>query len=286
MTTTLRPASPESPAPGGGRTRRWQICANGRPVGALRTTATPRGDQCWGEISELEVWEGSGRGRATVGALAAEEVLRGWGCSRIDADIPETATAAARLAEALGYRERMRNMAKHLGTGHPAPALPTGVTARPIDAEAYPAWLDEAKAGYLHDLRASGLSEEQARAKSDADHVHLLPQGAATPGVVLRRLYGADGADGAVLGSLWLALRQRDLPDGRPLAWVMTVEVAPDRRGRGHGRALMLLAERECLAAGVHDLGLNVFSSNEVAIGLYTSLGYRVTNRVLGKPLH
>ena len=282
MTTTLRPESPESPAPGGGRTRRWQICANGRPVGALRTTATPRGDQCWGQIAELEVWEGRGRGRATVGALAAEEVLRSWGCSRIDADIPETATAAARLAETLGYRERMRNMAKRLDTGHPAPGLPPGVTARAIDAAAYPAWLDEAKAGYLHDLCASGLTETQARAKSDADHLSLLPQGAATPGVVLRRLHGADGTP---VGSLWLALRQRDLPDGRPLAWVMTVEVAAGRRGRGHGRDLMLLAERECLAAGVHDLGLNVFSSNRVAIGLYTSLGYLVTNRVLGKPL-
>lgn len=65
----------------------------------------------------------------------------------------------------------------------------------------------------------------------------------------------------------------------------MTVEVAPDRRGRGHGRTLMLLAERECLAAGVRDLGLNVFSGNEVAVGLYTSLGYAVTNRVFGKPL-
>ncbi|WP_329499772.1 GNAT family N-acetyltransferase [Kitasatospora herbaricolor] len=279
MTTTLRPESPESPAPGGGRTRRWQICANGRPVGALRTTATPRGEQNWGNISELEVREGHRRGRATVGALAAEEVLRGWGCSRVDADIPETATAARRLAEALGYTERMRNMAKSLTA---AAGLPPGLTARPVDAAGYPAWLAEAKAGYLRDLCASGLTEEQARAKSDADHAYLLPQGHATSGVVLRRLYDADGG---LLGSLWVALRQRDLPDGRPLAWVMTVEVDPDHRGRGHGRSLMLLAERECLAAGVRDLGLNVFSSNEVAVGLYTSLGYAVTNRVFGKPL-
>ncbi|MFC9327694.1 GNAT family N-acetyltransferase [Kitasatospora sp. NPDC057015] len=279
MTTTLRPVSPETPAAGGGRTRRWQICANGRPVGALRTTATPRGDQCWGDISELEVWEGRRRGRATVGVLAAEEVLRGWGCTRVDADVPEAATGALRLAEALGYTERMRNMTKRLTA---APGLPPGVVARPVDAARYPAWLDEAKAGYVHDLCGSGLSEEQARAKSDADHRHLLPQGHATPGVALRELYGTDGA---VLGTLWVALHQRDLPDGRPLAWVMTVEVAPEQRGRGHGRTLMLLAERECLDTGAHDLGLNVFTGNGVAIGLYTSLGYRVTNRVLGKPL-
>ncbi|MEV6978178.1 GNAT family N-acetyltransferase [Kitasatospora sp. NPDC093806] len=284
MTTTLRPESPQTPTPAGGRTRRWQICVNGRPVGGLRTTAVPRGDQLWGEISELEISNGRGRGRGTIGALAAEEVLRGWGCTRVDADIPETAQVARSLAATLGYRERMRNMAKELAE---PPALPPGVTARPIDAREFPAWLAEAKQGYLKDLLASGLGEEQARAKSDADHTHLLPQGADTPGVALRRLYGAGEAagEGDPLGSLWLALRIRDLPGGAPLAWVMVVEVAEAHRGRGHGRALMRVAEQECRLAGVRDLGLNVFSGNEVAIRLYESLGYRVTNRVYGKPL-
>ncbi|MGW6913616.1 GNAT family N-acetyltransferase [Kitasatospora sp. NPDC054939] len=279
MTTTLRPEGPETTAANGGRTRRWQICANGRPVGAVRTTATPRGSQLWGEIAELEVYEGRGRGRGTFAALAAEEVLRGWGCTRTDADIPEAADVARGLAAALGYTERMRNMAKELGA---APELPPGVTARRIGPAEFPEWLAGAKRGYLRDLVASGLSEEQARAKSDADHLHMLPQGADTHGVALRRLVGA-GSD--PLGGLWLALRVTDLPDGRPLAWVMVVEVAEAHRGQGHGRSLMLLAERECLAAGVRDLGLNVFSSNEVAIRLYESLGYRVTNRVYGKPL-
>ncbi|MFD5088299.1 GNAT family N-acetyltransferase [Kitasatospora sp. NPDC058406] len=279
MTTTLRPEGPETPTAAGGRTRRWRICANGRPVGALRTSLVPRGGQLWGEIAELEVHEGRGRGRGTFGALAAEEVLRGWGCTRVDADIPESSQLARSLAVTLGYSERMRNMAKRLTA---PPALPPGLTAHPIGAEEFPDWLADAKEGYLRDLVSSGLAEEQARAKSDADHLNLLPLGAGTPGVALRRLRGA-GPD--PLGSLWLALRVRDLSDGAPMAWVMVVEVAEAHRGHGHGRALMLLAERECLAAGVRDLGLNVFSGNEVAIRLYESLGYRVTNRVYGKTL-
>ncbi|KJK55000.1 GNAT family N-acetyltransferase [Saccharothrix sp. ST-888] len=279
MTTTLRPERPEEPVPGGGRSRRWQICVNGRQVGGLRTTALPWGSQWWGEISEMEVAEGRRRGRGTVGALAAEEVLRGWDCTRVDVNIPAGATAALRLAHALGYTERMCNMAKRLG---PVPDLSPGLTARPIGAAEYPDWLARARAGYLHDLVASGLTEQQARAKADADHRNVLPQGPATPDVALRRLYGPDGTP---LGTLWTALRQAVLPNGLPLAWVMTVEVDPARRGRGYGRALMLLAERECLAAGVRDLGLNVFSSNTVATGLYESLGYRVTNRILGKSL-
>ncbi|MDH6708698.1 ribosomal protein S18 acetylase RimI-like enzyme [Kitasatospora sp. MAA19] len=280
MTTTLRPEGPETPTAAGGRTRRWQICANGRQVGALRTTAVPHGSQLWGEIAELEVREGRGRGRGTFGALAAEEVLRGWGCTRVDANIPEPARIARALAATLGYTERMRNLAKRLTA---APALPTGVTADRIGPAEFPAWLDETAEGYIRSLVESGLSEEQARAKSHLDHLRQLPQGADSPGVVLRRLRAAGGSE--PLGSLWVDLHLRDLPGGEPLAWVMVVEVSPAHRGRGHGRTLMLLAERECLAAGVHNLGLNVFSDNEVAIRLYASLGYRVTNRIYGKSL-
>ncbi|MGW2252427.1 GNAT family N-acetyltransferase [Kitasatospora sp. NPDC001660] len=280
MTSTLRPEGPETPTPAGGCTRRWQICANGRPVGALRTTAVPHGSQLWGEIAELEIHEGRGRGRGTFGALAAEEVLRGWGCTRVDVSVPEPAQVARGLAAALGYTERMRNLAKRLTM---PPGLPAGVTARAIGAEEFPAWLDRAAEDYVRSLRDSGLTEEQSRAKSGVDHQRLLPRGADSPGVALRRLCGADGAE--PLGSLWVDLHLRDLPDGEPLAWVMVVEVSPVHRGRGHGRTLMLLAERECLAAGVHTLGLNVFTANEVAIRLYASLGYEVTNRLYGKPL-
>ncbi|MFJ5118865.1 GNAT family N-acetyltransferase [Kitasatospora sp. NPDC088548] len=279
MTTTLRPEGPETPTAEGGRTRRWLICANGHPVGALRTTAVLRGGQLWGEIAELEVREGRGRGRGTFGALAAEEVLRGWGCVRVDADISEPAPVARALATTLGYTERMRSMSKRLTA---PPGLPAGAVVRRIDAEAFPHWLATVKEVYLGHLISSGLSPEQARAKSDADHVQLLPQGAETSGVALRRLYEG-GPD--PLGSLWLALRVRELPDGAPLAWVMVVQVDGPHRGRGHGRSLMLLAERECLAAGVRDLALNVFSDNEVAIRLYDSLGYRTVSRVYGKPL-
>ncbi|MER7752355.1 GNAT family N-acetyltransferase [Kitasatospora sp. NPDC097643] len=280
MTTTLRPEGPETPTTAGGRTRRWQICANGRPVGALRTTAVPHGSQLFGEIAELEIRESRGRGRGTFGALAAEEVLRGWGCTRVDVNIPEPAGIARALAVTLGYTERMRNLAKRLTT---APALPTGVTARRIEPAELPAWLDRAAQDYVGSLTDSGLSPEQAHAKSHLDHSNLLPQGADSPGVALRHLCAPGEPE--PLGSLWVDLHLRDLPDGEPLAWVMVVEVSPAHRGRGHGRTLMLLAERECLAAGVRNLGLNVFTRNDVAIRLYASLGYRVTNRVYGKPL-
>ncbi|MFJ8624499.1 GNAT family N-acetyltransferase [Kitasatospora sp. NPDC093550] len=281
MTTTLRPEGPETPTAAGGRTRRWRILTNGHPVGTLRTTATPYGGQLWGEISELEVAEGRGRGRGTFGALAAEEVLRTWGCVRVDVKIPGSAPVARALAATLGYTERMRTMTKRLAG---APALPAGLVVRPVAADALQPWLDRGAERFARSLVASGLTEEQARAKSGGGRQNLLPQGVDTPGVVLTALYGADGGP-EPYGTLWVALHLRDLPDGEPLAWVMVVEVSPAHRGRGHGRTLMLLAERECLAAGVRTLGLNVFTDNAVAVRLYESLGYRVTEHLYGKAL-
>ncbi|MFJ6213640.1 GNAT family N-acetyltransferase [Streptomyces sp. NPDC092296] len=283
MTTTLRPAAPEEPLPGGGRTRHYHVCANGRPIGTLRLSAHATGPRPTGEIAGLEITEGRRRGRGTVAVLAAEEVLRGWGCTRVDATVPEDAAEALRLAAALGYQERMRSMAKRLPTG--PPQLPAGLVERPIDAAAFPDWIAVQEQGYAQSLVDSGLSPEHARRKSAADHQALLPDGVDSPDTALRFLAPADPPEAPPLGSLWVQLRGRSLPGGGRLAWVLSVEVAEGSRGHGYGRALMLLAERCCLAVGVHDLGLNVFAGNEVARGLYTSLGYRTLDRTLGKAL-
>ncbi|MGW3178719.1 GNAT family N-acetyltransferase [Kitasatospora sp. NPDC001119] len=282
MTTTLRPEGPETPTAAGGRTRRWLILSNGRPVGAVRTTADPQGGQLFGRISELEVTEGRGRGRGTFGGLAAEEVLRTWGCTRVDVAVPESAAAARGLAATLGYTERALAMSKPLVD---VPELPAGLSARPFDDPAeLRAWYEESADDYVRMMVGSGLTEEQARARMAAGPQSPPPPDPEAPGMVVRRLYGADGGEDPY-GLLWLQPRLRDQPDGEPLAWVMKVEVSPAHQGQGHGRTLMLLAERECLAAGVRHLGLNVFAGNEVAIRLYTSLGYRVTERVYGKQL-
>lgn len=45
-------------------------------------------------------------------------------------------------------------------------------------------------------------------------------------------------------------------------------------RGRGYGREAMTLAEVEARRLGLDRVGLNVFGGNEVARGLYRSLGY------------
>lgn len=280
MTTTLRPTLPEQRTDGGGRARSYEVCVNSRPVGSVRLATDARLGAAAGRIERLHIDEAERhRGRGTVAALAAEEVLRGWGCTQLVVLVPAKATTALGLASALGYRERGRNMLKRLTE---PPELPGDSAIRPMAAAEYPAWRAKERTGYIANLLERGLTREQAETKADRDYAGLLPQGPDTPGAVLRIL--AHG--GTDVGTLWLALRMGEpgaAEDGE--AYVFAVEVAEEHRGHGHGRTLMLAAERESLAHGAHSVGLRVFGGNTPALRLYESLGYEPTEYELYKPL-
>ncbi|MEZ7007234.1 GNAT family N-acetyltransferase [Streptomyces sp. AD55] len=273
MTTTLRPAEPLQFAPDGSRSRRYQVCVNSRPVGAVHLGTSPGLGDTVAVILDLRVDEPDRRrGRATVAALAAEEVARGWGCRQIEASVPADAAPALLLAKALGYVPRNRLLAKPLGaTG---PALPPGCRARPMTRDEYADWSVREAERYARTWRERGVPEEAARAKARGDHESLLPRGQDTENA----LFSVVEEEGVPVGTLWLALREDE-------AFVYDVEVDAAHRGRGHGRTLMLLAERQAIAAGRRRLGLNVFAGNTPAERLYASLGYETVRYHLWKPL-
>ncbi|MCX5197812.1 GNAT family N-acetyltransferase [Streptomyces sp. NBC_00249] len=274
MTTTLRPSGPLQQSDGGGRSRPYEIRVNSRRVGALLIAAdTPFGPTV-GEIRDLAVDERDRRrGRATVAALAAEEVLRGWGCRRIRISVPAGSPGGLRLAAALRYAEYSRNMAKDLP--QQPPALTAGAVGRPMTEAEYEAWEARARAQYARSWVGRGMSPQAAEAKSNADHDAMLPRGLATPGIDLAVLEAA----GTPVGHVWLG------PAADGSGYVYDVEVAEEHRGRGHGRNLMLLAERTAVAAGHRRLALHVFSDNTPALRLYESLGYLPTDINYGKDL-
>ncbi|MEV6108372.1 GNAT family N-acetyltransferase [Streptomyces sp. NPDC051940] len=275
MTTTLRPTGPERPEADGGRSRDYEVCVNGRPVGSVHVRTDERGGPEAGRIRDLRIAEPDRHcGRGTVAALAAEEVLRGWGCRRILISVPASATTALGLASALGYVETGRRLSKTL-TG--PPDLPPGSEPRPLTRIEYPAWQEAAAAAFVEVRVRAGTPRELAERSVDESYRVQLPQGADTPGNALLVL----GHEGTDVGYVWVAPRRPYEPYG----WVFDVEVHPAYRGRGHGRTLMLLAERECLAAGVDRLGLNVFADNPVALRLYESLGYTPAEFHFTKPL-
>ncbi|WP_338899268.1 GNAT family N-acetyltransferase [Streptomyces sp. TG1A-60] len=273
MTTTLRPIEPLQHAADGTRSRRYQVCVNSRSVGEIHLGTRPDPGSSAARILDLRIDEPDRRrGRATVAALAAEEVARGWGCRRIETSVPAGAEPALRLTQALGYVLRNRSMRKPLdGTRL---ELPAGSRSRPMTEAEYGPWKEAGLEGYAQDVITCGVPEAEAYAKAADDYERCLPQGVASENNLCSVLEHEDTR----VGTLWLWLTD-------DTAFVYNVEADAAHRGRGHGRTLMLLAEAQAVAAGKATIALNVFAGNFRAECLYESLGYRTTAYHLSKPL-
>jgi ribosomal protein S18 acetylase RimI-like enzyme len=127
--------------------------------------------------------------------------------------------------------------------------------------------------GYAADIHASGgLPEEAARLKAAEDVPRVVEDAA-------NELYAIE-EDGERVGHLWLGEREQH---GRRFLWIWDVFVDERHRGRGLGRQAMLLAEAEARRRGLRRVELNVFAANEVARGLYRSLGYDEVSVWMGK---
>jgi len=141
---------------------------------------------------------------------------------------------------------------------------------RPLREEEYDAFIARGMAFYVDDMVRAGIDRDVAQAKADTDLPQLLPDGLATPN---HYMYAIED-DGRFAGYLWLCDRDGEL--GHSL-FVYAVEVDEEFRGRGLGRAAMEFAEDEAQRLGIAKVALNVFGGNEVARGLYLSLGYTET---------
>ncbi|WP_176697145.1 GNAT family N-acetyltransferase [Microbacterium sp. 3J1] len=141
----------------------------------------------------------------------------------------------------------------------------------PMTAERFSDFATASEAAFADDLVASGrYSAEDARAESRRQMKLELPDGVASAG---QELFTAS-VGGVEVGVLWLGVRTRD---ARPHVFILDIEVGADQRRRGHGREIMLAAEREAVRLGADSIGLHVFGFNAAAIRLYESLGYRRT---------
>ncbi|MFL5942455.1 MAG: GNAT family N-acetyltransferase [Gaiellaceae bacterium] len=89
-------------------------------------------------------------------------------------------------------------------------------------------------------------------------------------------------ADGEPAGDLWLSERDETL---EPCLFVYDVYLDERYRGRGYGRAAMLLAEDEARRRGIGRVALNVFGGNAAARSLYRSLGYEENAVSMSKKL-
>jgi GNAT superfamily N-acetyltransferase len=132
----------------------------------------------------------------------------------------------------------------------------------------FAAWLPLMRERYAADMvEQAGMSQERAAAKAADDVDRLFPGGAPA---AQHSVYVIE-ADGEPVGDLWLTQREETM---EPCLFVYDVHLDERHRGRGYGRAAMVFAEDEARRRGIDRVALNVFGRNEVARGLYRSLGY------------
>ena len=109
----------------------------------------------------------------------------------------------------------------------------------------------------------SACRREDADAKVERDVAAVLPDGLATAGT---RIWAVED-DGRKVGTVFVGIRDAG-------AWLYDITIDEEERGRGYGRAAMTALEDEVRALGHDTIALNVWGANEVARGLYTSLGW------------
>lgn len=151
------------------------------------------------------------------------------------------------------------------------------VTFEQLDPSEFADWLSRTTAQYIKERMAAGDSREEAIANAEASTRRAFPDRRQTPG----QLVGWILWGGQRIGELWVGRAGAD-PERW---WVWDVSVDEDLRGRGFGRAAMLVAEDLARADGATTIGLNVFAHNTIARHLYASLGYHETAVQMSKQL-
>jgi len=232
----------------------------GEPAGFVGVTAAGQLDEVW--IAE----DRRGHGLGKAGRDAGLRWLTERGCVQAATTIDSADPASVALCR--GWRLVSQRMERTL---QEPPVLREGTSARPMTLAEFTPWLAGCVEAYADTMVEAGEHDEAgALVESTASHARLLPDGVKTSGSSLLVLESS----GRRVGMVWVAHHK---PGTR--SFVYDVEIEPAERGRGHGRQAMLAAQRAALANDDRTIGLNVFSHDEVARGLYTSLGYRVADQ-------
>jgi len=90
---------------------------------------------------------------------------------------------------------------------------------------------------------------------------------------------------GKIIGYIVMMLGVKDSSTGYPHAWIFDLYVEPEYRGRGIAKKLLKIAEDVAIRGGYKYIGLTVTTDNEVAVRLYSKLGYQEERKIMVKEL-
>ena len=146
---------------------------------------------------------------------------------------------------------------------------------RPITDDELADYISTTMREYAEDKHTNGgIPLEDAHRQAEQETRQLFPDGRLSPGHAV--FIGTDDA-GTRVGRLWMAPRG----GSTDAAFIYDIQVEPDARDNGYGRALMQEAAKWSRDNGYRTLALHVFGGNDVAINLYESLGFVTTDRMM-----
>ncbi len=237
--------------------------SGGQVVGMLALVLTQQ-DGLPGVIVS-DIWIAPGQRRSGYGTAALRLAER-WAAER-QARTVWVLTNPADPAHTAFFRDyplRAHQMIKRISAPGP---LADGLEGRTMTTDEFAAWRAQTVAGYAANLADSGtLSAADAVTSAAAQTDALLPAGLDTKDHTFLCLC----AGGEVVATNWLGHHL-----GPGMSWVYGVKTHQAHRGKGYGRAAMIIGEQATLAAGDTHLALNVFGHNAIAISMYEAMGYR-----------
>ncbi len=150
-----------------------------------------------------------------------------------------------------------------------------------ISEEAFHSWWGPAVHSYASDkVRSGNDSEEGSVERAEKEFKSLLPEGRSTKNNYIYSL--VDEKNNVSVGILWVNTENKNMPG---TAFIYDIEIYEQYRGKGYGRAALILLEEKVKELGKEKISLHVFGHNERARKLYELLGYKETNIMMAKEL-
>jgi ribosomal protein S18 acetylase RimI-like enzyme len=241
----------------------------GSLVGFLAVSLRANASPVVGVIDDI--WVDPAHRRVGIGRAAVAHAIASCRPRAAQLELTNDPEDSSAMSLFEGYPVRSRAMRKALSV---APEIDEGLIASPLAEHEFPAWRVTEVDMYASNIVGSGaLSPTAAKVLSEQTYAELLPDGLATAHNSFWTIedgVARSSKDQRYVAAVWVRHRSsHDVSD------VFAVTVADGMRGRGYGRAAMLVAERAALAAGNSHIALNVFSHNTPANMLYRKLGYR-----------
>lgn len=149
-----------------------------------------------------------------------------------------------------------------------------------MSPEEFDAFKTTSKESYkLDKMKASDLTEEEAEQIANDDFSRFLPNGYMSRDNFLFTLVSSQEIP---VGYLWYVVTGAE---NNRKAFIADILIYEEFRGKGFGKATMLLLEEHVREQGLDSIGLHVFGFNQKAIRLYKSLDYQITDLVMAKNL-